>query len=431
VIKFKEFELNCDRYELCRNGRAVRLEKMPMELLILLVTKKGNLVTRQEIVACLWGTEVFIDSEHGINTVVRKLRQALHDDPDKPRFVQTVTGKGYRFVMQAIEVDEPAAEENKTGSISSLNGATLHSAAVATEIQEAESDLKGQDAPASPSRETGRRRSLLFVAVGSLVALGSIASAISWIRLDWTDRFSNRSAKLHIESLAVIPLENLSGDPNQEYFADGMTDELITMLAKNSTLRVISRTSVQYKGAHRPVRDIAKELSVDGILEGSVTRSGNDVHLTLQLIEASTDTHIWADSYDRDTKDSISLPREAARTIATRLGRVSSHEGFTRYISPRAHDIYIRGLYYQHTGNYDKAVEAFKAAVQLQPDYALAWNELAFSYGYISIANRPSIATPKAKAAIQKALELDDSLAEAHNNVAGMACFYDWDWILP
>jgi tetratricopeptide (TPR) repeat protein len=210
-----------------------------------------------------------------------------------------------------------------------------------------------------------------------------------------------------------------------------MTDELITMLAKNSTLRIISRTSVmQYKGVHRPVRDIARELGADGILEGSVARSGNAVHLTLQLIHAPTDTHMWAESYDRETSDSITLPVEAARTIATRLGRVTRHDRVTRYISPQAHDDYIRGLYYQHTGNIDKAIETFKAAVELQPDYALAWNELAFSYGYSSIANRPSVGTPKVKAAIRRALELDDSLAEAHTNVAGIACFYDWDWDL-
>jgi tetratricopeptide (TPR) repeat protein len=129
------------------------------------------------------------------------------------------------------------------------------------------------------------------------------------------------------------------------------------------------------------VRDIARELGADGILEGSVARSGNAVHLTLQLIHAPTDTHMWAESYDRETSDSITLPVEAARTIATRLGRVTRHDRVTRYISPQAHDDYIRGLYYQHTGNIDKAIETFKAAVELQPDYALAWNELAFSYG--------------------------------------------------
>ena len=431
MIKFKEFELDCDRYELRRNGRAVKLEKMPMELLILLVAKKGHMVTRLEIMKRLWGSDVFIDSEHGINTAVRKLRQALRDDPRKPRFVETVTGKGYRFVEQAIEVEQPADAENPPENVNVLNGRVPQLPVFFTGIENAEPGIAIPAAPAVPTQRTSRHRNLLLFAVGSLVALSSIAIAITWIRFDWSDRLFNRSAKLQVESLAVIPLENLSGNSGQDYFADGMTDELITMLAKNSTLRIISRTSVmQYKGVHRPVRDIARELGVDGILEGSVARSGNAVHLTLQLIHAPTDTHMWAESYDRDTGDSIFLPVEAARTIATRLGRVTSRARVTRYISPQAHDDYIRGLYYQHIGNFDKAIETFKAAVELQPDYALAWNELATSYGYSSIANRPSVGTPKFKAAMRRALELDDSLAEAHNNVAGIACFYDWDWNL-
>jgi tetratricopeptide (TPR) repeat protein len=210
-----------------------------------------------------------------------------------------------------------------------------------------------------------------------------------------------------------------------------MTDELITMLAKNSNLRIISRTSVmQYKGVHRPVREIAKELGVDGILEGSVARSGNAVHLTLQLIHAPTDTHMWAESYERETSDSVSLPIEAARTIATRLGRVTNTARAQRYISPQAHDGYIRGLYYENAGNFAKAIETFQKVVALQPDYALAWNELAFSYGWSAVNSRPSEISPKVKAAIRRALELDDSLAEAHTNVAGIACFGDWDWDL-
>jgi TolB-like protein/DNA-binding winged helix-turn-helix (wHTH) protein len=431
VIKFKEFELDCDRYELRRNGRAVKLEKLPMELLILLVAKKGHLVTRLEIIECLWGNEVFIDSEHGINTAVRKLRQALRDDPQSPRFVETVTGKGYRFVVQAIEVEEPAAPESTHENVSILNGQALQPSVVVTRSEETEPDNTGQAAPAVPAQETSRHRNLLLVAVGSLVALSSIAIVISWIRFDWSDRFFNRSAKLPVESLAVIPLENLSGDPGQDYFADGMTDELITMLAKNSTLRIISRTSVmQYKGVHRPVRDIARDLGVDGILEGSVARSGNALHLTLQLIHAPTDTHIWAESYDRETSDSVSLPIEAARTIATRLGRVTNSAKAQRYISPQAHDGYIRGLYYEHSGNLPKAIETFKEVVALQPDYAQAWNELSFSWGWSGVNSRPSETTPKAKAANRRALELDDSLAEAHTALAGTACFWDWDWDL-
>ena len=252
VIKFKEFELDRDRYELRRNGRAVKLEKLPMELLILLVTNKGRLVTRLEIIECLWGSEVFIDSEHGINTAVRKLRQALGDDPETPRFVETVTGKGYRFVDQAIHFEKPVAAESTTETVTEPQDPVVLPVVVAAEIREAESVRIEPGIHPLPTQRRNGRRILILVAIGSL-SRSTIAIVISWIRFDWTGRFFNRGAKLKIGSLAVIPLENLSGDPGQEYFADGMTDELITMLAKNSTLRVISRTSVmQYKGVHRP-----------------------------------------------------------------------------------------------------------------------------------------------------------------------------------
>ncbi|MDR3773129.1 MAG: winged helix-turn-helix domain-containing protein [Terracidiphilus sp.] len=426
-----EFELDRDRYELRRSGRAVKLERMPMELLILLVAKKGHLVTRLEIIECLWGNEVFIDSEHGINTAVRKLRQALRDDPEKPRFVETVTGKGYRFVAQATEVDEAAAAAEVPKIVRARNGRSPEPAVVVTGIEEAEPDNIVQAAPVLPAQESSRHRSLVLVAVGSLVALGLIAIAISWVRFDWSERFFNRSAQLKIESLAVIPLENFSGDPGQDYFADGMTDELITMLAKNSTLRIISRTSVmQYKGVHRPVRDIAKELGVDGILEGSVARSGNTVHMTLQLIHAPTDTHIWADSYDRDRETEVSLPLDAARTIAARLKKLSGLAGPRIQVNPEAHDAYLRGMYLWDVGDTEGSGGYFKKAVALQPDYALGWSGLSNYYGQKGMQEGPDqqASFAQGESAAIKALQLDDSLAEAHYARAGMYWVFSWNW---
>ena len=430
MIKFKEFELDCDRYELRRNGRAVKLEKMPMELLILLAAKKGHLVTRPEIIECLWGSEVFVDSEHGINTAIRKLRLALRDDPEKPCFVETVTGKGYRFIAPAIDVDEPVAARNAE-NIGSLNGTAVLPATVAAGMQKAESDRTGQAVQPHPKSNRTRYRSLLFVAAGSLAALGMMAIAISWIRFDWSDRFFNPSAKLHIESLAVIPLENLSGDPGQDYFADGMTDELTTMLVKNSTLRIISRTSVmQYKGVHRPVRDIARELGVDGILEGSVARSGNTVHLTLQLIHAPTDTHMWADSYDRDRKTEVSLPLDAARTIAARLKKLSTLAGPRIQVNPEAHDAYLRGSYLWYVGDTERSGEYFKKAVALQPDYALGWSGVSNYYGQKGMREGPDQqeSFAQGESAAIKALQLDDSLSEAHNSRAGSYWVFSWNW---
>jgi TolB-like protein/DNA-binding winged helix-turn-helix (wHTH) protein/lipopolysaccharide biosynthesis regulator YciM len=440
VLEFGDFRLDCTRFELYRAGRSLKVERKPLELLMLLAGSNGRLVTRVEIIEHLWGSEVFVDTEHGINTAIRKIRLVLRDDPEKPRFVQTVTGKGYRFIGAVVETRpfaevQPAPSDGASGAPlsednhSNLRGGNQIPVLPTPDHQGVKNERQQSNSDSGQGRGL-RRRSRLWIAVLGglaiviLVFLGAVLFTPRWANL-----FLHRTVNPRIESLAVIPLDNLSGDPGQDYFADGMTDELITMLAKNSTLRITSRTSVmQYKGVHRPLRDIAKELGVDGIIEGSVVRSGDKVHLTLQMIHAASDTHIWAESYSRDGANSVSLPSEAARTVAARLNKVAVPTTAQRYASPEAHDAYLRGRYYQSSGVYDKAIESFKRATELQPDYALAWNELAFSYGASGQQSRPAETTPKAKAAIQRALELDDSLAEVHNNLAGMSCFYDWDW---
>ena len=286
--KFGEFELDCARYELRRNGRALKIERIPMELLILLAEKDGNIVTRQEIIDRLWGKDVFVDTEHGINTAIRKVRQALRDDPEQPRFVETVTGKGYRFVA------------DRNGGARSA-------------------DTLVEVAPKIPAPESGSpARKLRWPVPSAAIALCLIAGAVLALEVGGLrKRIFARHEVGPIHSLAVLPLTNLSGDPSQDYYADGMTDEMITALAQNRSLRVVSHTSVmQYKGASRPLREIAQALGVDGILEGSVNRSADHVHVNLQLIYAPTDTHIWAQSYDRDLNGALSLPEELSHTIA-------------------------------------------------------------------------------------------------------------------
>jgi TolB-like protein/lipoprotein NlpI len=228
----------------------------------------------------------------------------------------------------------------------------------------------------------------------------------------------------------VIPLANLSGDPAQEYFADGMTDELITVLAKNRSLRIVSRTSaMQYKGVNRPVRDIARELGVDGILEGSVSRAGNRVHTTVQLIYAPTDTHIWAESYDRDLSEVIFLPEELSQTIAKEVKAAVSPPTPRHSISPEAHDAYLQGLYFWYRGDFDHSQQYFQKAIELQPDYAAAWAGLGDSYGVRAGGDTPpQAAFAKNEEYSRKALELDDSVAEAHNSMAALYFFHAWDW---
>lgn len=408
--KFGEFELDGDRFELRRNGKALKLERIPLELLILLAEKNGNVVTRQEIVNRLWGKEVFVDTEHGINTAIRKIRAALRDDAERSRYIQTVSGKGYRFVAQ----------------LSNGNGSDEKAPA----ISETRSVTKDEASPTPFAAHTAKHRTWkLMGAFLVCLMLGCVLLAFNFAGLP--DRFLGTHQPGPIHSLAVLPLANLSGDPSQDYYADGMTDELITMLAKNSTLRVISRTSAaQYKGARRQLRDVGRELGVDGILEGSVARSGNHVHMTVQLIHAPSDTHIWAESYDRDLTESLSLPSEVSLAIAKELKTAVGPVKPARYINPEAHDAYLRGRYYWFGGNYDKSEAYFEKAIQLQPDYAVAWDGLSDTYGSRATTRvcPPRECFPKAQQAIRKALELDDSVPEVHNSLAGLAFFYDWDF---
>jgi TolB-like protein len=244
-------------------------------------------------------------------------------------------------------------------------------------------------------------------------------------------RFLDRNTHAAIASLAVLPLDNLSGDPDEEYFADGMTDELTTMLAKDSTLRIVSRTSaMQFKGAHRSLPEIARALSVDAILEGSISRSGNQVHMTLQLVRGDTDSHQWAESYDRDTNDVAALPDVAARAIAARLNSSTPPHANARYINPEAHDAYLRGHYHWVVGRNEDAGRYYRQAVDIQPDYALGWTGLADYYAMEAINGvlDPLQALPQAESAARKAVELDDSLPRAHATFGGMIFFNRGDW---
>ena len=432
VFQFGDFKLDCDRFELRHGERTVKLERKPMELLILLAAKNGDLLTRVEIVERLWDSEVFVDTEHGINTAVRKIREVLRDDPAQPRFVQTVTGKGYRFIAPVVEVPAPLPEERRLSSEGSRNRRVGDPPAApagpsAFPIQTPVSD----DARSSGDKDA-RRFSLsgrwIWLAVAA--ALGCLVVAISLGARSLRDRSLNRAAGPKISSLAVLPLDNLSGDPGQNYFADGMTDELTTMLAKNSTLRVVSRTSVmQYKGARRPLPEIARELGVDGILEGSVERTGDKVHMTIQLIQGPSDTHIWAESYDRDANDVVSLPKEAAQTIAKKLNSVVVEQAPQRYVSSEAHDAYLRGRYLWFAGKNEEAGKYFRKATELQTDYAPGWAGLATYYGQGAGGELyPKDSLTKGEEAASKAVALDDTLAWGHLSL-GAIKFFQWDWV--
>jgi len=413
--KFAEFQLDCSSFELRRQGRAqkserVSLERIPMELLILLLERQGSVVSRQEIVDRLWGKDVFVDTEHGINTAIRKIRQALRDDPEQPRFILTVSGKGYRFV----------AGEN--GNQRSAAPSETPTAIPEREPRPSGSDVpdRGPDAAVMPAVRNTRAK----LAIALCVVVATIL--ISFLR----HRIVRANQVSRIHSIAVVPLANLSGDAGQDYFADGMTDELTTALAKNRTLRVVSRTSaMQYKGVNRPVRDLARELGVDGILEGSIERTPTSVHMTVRLIYAPTDSHVWAESYDRDLDQAYSLPEELSQIVAKEVNAATSPTPTPRYIKPEAYDAYLRGRYYWFAVDIDQSQQAFEKAIQLQPDYAAAWSGLADAYGLRAVygLGPGSDAMTKMESAARKAVELDDSSAEAHNSLSGWYFFFAWD----
>jgi TolB-like protein/DNA-binding winged helix-turn-helix (wHTH) protein len=415
ILQFGDFELDCGRFELLRNGQFVRVERKPMELLVLLVAREGAIVKRSEIAERLWSSEVFVDTEHGINTAVGKLRHILRDDPDRPRFIQTVTGMGYRFIAPTTVIEPlgSAASEPSPAEQPPIATPNFETATPSLPAQPAKRPLAVQIGIAA-----------LLVLTGAFILLAKGPHKIAGLL--------HRDTSPPIASLAVLPLDNLSGDPNQEYFADGMTDELITMLAKNSTLRITSRTSVmQYKGVHRPLPEIARALNVEAILEGSISRTSGKVHMNLQLIRADTDAHFWAESYSRSANDAVTLTDEAAHSIAERLHSPSaSSVAPARTIRPDAHDAYLRGQYLWYAGQNRDAIREFDQAIALQPDYAAAWAGVADSYlvGSSNSEIDPVEALPKEEAAANKALELDPLLPEAHLAMGEFLAINRWEW---
>jgi TolB-like protein/DNA-binding winged helix-turn-helix (wHTH) protein/Tfp pilus assembly protein PilF len=401
---FRDYQLDPDGFELRRAGHRLRLERKPMELLILLAEKQGQLVKREEIIEKIWGKDFFFDAENGINNAVRKIRSALNDDPEQPRFVETSVGKGYRFIAPVERMLEPpSAPPVSTGAPNERSKSVLW-----------------------------RRASVPAVAVAGLIAAAFIFN-VAGVR----SRVFARSAS-PIRSIVVLPLENLSADPNQEYFVDGMTDALITALAQVSSLRVISRTSaMHYKGSHQALPTIARELNVDAVVEGTVMRSGDRVRITAQLLDARTDRHLWARAYDREVSEIMSLQQDVADNIFQEIqAKLTPEENLRasrkRQVDPEAYDDYLRGLYFWHkftAAGMTRAAEYFEKSVQKDPSYALGYAWLANAYGMLAeFVGPPSDFMPKSKEATEKAVQLDDNLAEAHDSLANIKYYYDRDW---
>lgn len=403
VVRFGAFDLDLDSGELRKHGLRTRLTPQSFQVLLLLLEHRGELVTREALQKKLWPADTFVDFEMGLSSAVKKLREALGDSAESPRFVETLPRRGYRFVA-TIEAGLPPAPP----------GPPLPPVAAA---------------PARRVRRWSWRAALMMTAVAA--ALIALHGAGLW---RWA-LHPMRAAAAPIRSIAVLPLANLSGDPAQDYFADGMTDALITELAQVGSLRVISRTSVtQYKGMARPVGTIARELGVEAVVEGTVARDANRVRVTAQLIDAGSDRHLWAHTYERELRDVLTLQDEIAAAIAQAVeAEIRPGERHARAVDPAAYESYLKGRFFwspRQTDGLFKAAELFEAAIRQDPTYAPSYSGLSDTYRLFDMHGlmRPGDCMPRAEAAARQALALDDTLAEAHVSLATVLFRYRWDW---
>jgi TolB-like protein/DNA-binding winged helix-turn-helix (wHTH) protein/Tfp pilus assembly protein PilF len=417
-LRFGVFELDLRACELRKHGVKIRLQEQPFQVLRMLVEHAGEVVTREDLQKKLWSADTFVDFDHGLNKAINKIREALSDSAENPRFVETVARRGYRFLVE-VKVADATPER---------------SVEIATGLQPANEIADRSEFAGNPARRTYLSGSLAWKALTFVLVLLAAAAAI------WKLHSSNRPYPV-IRSLAVLPLESLSSDASQDYFADGMTDELISDLGQISALRVISRTSVMgYKHAHKPLPEIARELNVDAIVEGTVLHSGDQVRITAQLIDAAADKHLWSQSYEGELKDTMALQSQVASAIAEQIRiNVNPQEQAAlknvRVVNPDAYQSYLKGRYFWNKRTADGlkvALAYFNQAIEEDPRYAQAYSGLADTYALLGdwqyAVMTAKEALPKAKAAAMKAIELDGALGEAHNSLAFCLDGFDWDF---
>jgi TolB-like protein/Flp pilus assembly protein TadD len=349
TVRFGSFELDFRANELRKQGAKVKLQEQPFQILQVLLLRPGEIITREELQQRIWPSDTFVDFDHGLYNAIKRLREALSDSAETPRFVETLSRRGYRFVGK-IECEAP-----------------------------------------------------------------------------------------RVRSLAVLPLENLSHDPEQEYFAEGMTEALITTLAKIGELRVVSRTSAkQYKGVHKPVREIARELEVDAIVEGSVLRAGRRVRITAQLIDAARESHLWAESYERDLRNVLALQSEVAQAVAREI-RVKltpvdqARFAEARPVDPDAYEAYLKGRYHWNKRSGEglkQGVQWFQQAIVKDPTYASAHMGLADCLSVLGWGGfvAPNEGCGRGSSLVFRALEMDRGSGEAHASLGFATMLYDYDF---
>jgi TolB-like protein/DNA-binding winged helix-turn-helix (wHTH) protein len=443
IWRFGVFEFDAYSMELRRAGIPIKLRDQPSRILAYLLEHAGQMVTREELRQLLWPADTFVDFDHSLNTAVMTLREALGDKADRPLYIETLPRRGYRFVAPfSLERVAVKTDDERVASVTDPPSAELarppaNASALSDPLTSQEPTASDKDPRSEPKAPSPRRPAwLAALRVGAVPAL--LVTAISLGALGWRNRFLGHAVEPEIKSLAVLPLDNLSGDPAQDYFADGMTDELITELARIPALRVVSRTSVmqvQGKGVHKSLQQIAGALNVDALVEGSVVRSGDRVRITAQLIDARNDKHLWAQSFEGQTSDVLLLQDSVAREIASQTKTVlasaaRADRNDSMRINPAAYDAYLRGRYFLSKRDAVKSAAYFQQAISLDPSYASAYAGLADSFESQTLLGdaKTQDGMPKALAAAKRAVELDPEDGEAYAATGAIETAYEWNW---
>ena len=393
--RFGIFEVDLHSRELRKSGLKIKLHGQPFGLLAMLLERPGEVLTREQLQRKLWPSETFVDFERGLNKAINRLREALSDDASNPRFIETLPRHGYRFIAATMP-----------------------------------------DETQSKQKQRLTRGWVIWLSAAALFAIASaffLANA-GGLRSRLLSRFS---AQPQIRSLAVLPLTNLSSDREQDYFTEGMTEALITELGKIRVLRVISHQSaMQYKGTKKSVPQIAHELNVDAVVEGSIIRAGDQVRISVQLIDGRTDRHLWADNYQREMRGILSLQNDVAKAIAGEVKvQLTPQEekllASARPVSPEAHEAYLKGRYYLNRwpeAESAHCIDAFQRSIENEPSFIDAHAGLATCYSMMPWHYPPKDVLPKAKLAAQEALKLDPNQDEAYVALSFVNMFYEWDW---
>ena len=423
-IRFGAFEVDLCSSELFKHGIRIKLQDQPFQILTILLDRPGELVPREELHKKLWAEDTFVDFDAGLNAAIRRLRDALNESAEEPRYIETLPRHGYRFIADVTKVpglipaNVETAPSNGSQTVADL--------------------LPGASLAGSAAIPSVRRRSWMPWQVMLAIA-GGLALAVTLGTPTWRHRFFSAHASTGIQSIAVLPLQNLSGDASQDYFADGMTDALITELAQIKSFRVISRTSaMHYKGTQKKLSEIASELNIDAVVEGSVIRSGDRMRIDARLIRANNDQLLWAKSYDRKISDVLMLQADVAQAITGEIEVKVTPEEQSRLqakkheVDPKVYESYLKGRYFSHQlggEGLKKAVGYYREAIQVDPNYAPAYSGLSDAYstmgfGWVDVQHPELLAIEAAK----KALSLDDSLAEAHASLGFVLHRHMQDW---